>query len=126
MHGMPKLDYSKTPFLIIWETTQACDLACRHCRASARPDVHPGELSTREGEDLLRQATEMGTPVIAAKSQGRGRLSIGGIGITSTFQTWVREPAVGCRRGNCFLLTLLAPRNSRLRERITRSAPAMW
>ena len=28
MKGMPKLDYNKSPFLIIWETTQACDLVC--------------------------------------------------------------------------------------------------
>jgi AdoMet-dependent heme synthase len=60
---MPRLDYQKTPFLIIWETTQACDLACRHCRASAQPDRHPGELTTEEGEDLIRQAAGMGTPI---------------------------------------------------------------
>jgi len=63
MHKMPKLDYNQTPFLIIWETTQACDLACRHCRASAQPELHPGELTTQEGEDLLRQAHDMGTPI---------------------------------------------------------------
>ncbi len=61
--GMPQLDYSKSPFLIIWETTQACDLACRHCRASAQPLADPGELTTAEGEGLLRQAKEMGTPI---------------------------------------------------------------
>ena len=60
---MPRLDYNLTPFLIIWETTQACDLSCLHCRASAQPDPHPGELTTREGEALLRQASEMGTPI---------------------------------------------------------------
>jgi MoaA/NifB/PqqE/SkfB family radical SAM enzyme len=60
---MPRLDYSQTPFLIIWETTQACDLACIHCRASAQPEHNPGELTTEEGEDLLRQAAEMGTPI---------------------------------------------------------------
>jgi radical SAM protein len=63
MHAMPRIDYSRTPFVIIWETTQACDLACRHCRASARPLRDPRELSTAEGEDLLRQAASMGTPI---------------------------------------------------------------
>ena len=60
---MPHLDYGQTPFLIIWETTQACDLSCLHCRASAQPEHHPCELTTEEGEDLLRQAAEMGTPI---------------------------------------------------------------
>jgi radical SAM protein len=60
---MPRLDYSQTPFLIIWETTQACDLSCLHCRASAQPEHHPGELTTEEGENLLRQAAGMGTPI---------------------------------------------------------------
>jgi radical SAM protein len=60
---MPRLDYDKTPFLIIWETTQACDLACIHCRASAQPNHNPAELTTEEGEDLLRQAAAMGTPI---------------------------------------------------------------
>ncbi|MFQ5876437.1 MAG: TIGR04053 family radical SAM/SPASM domain-containing protein [Acidobacteriota bacterium] len=58
-----RVDYDRTPFLIIWETTQACDLTCRHCRASAEPHRHPRELSTGEGEDLLRQAAGMGTPI---------------------------------------------------------------
>ena len=60
---LPRLDYNQTPFLIIWETTQACDLSCLHCRASAQPEHHSGELTTAEGEDLMRQASAMGTPI---------------------------------------------------------------
>jgi radical SAM protein len=60
---MPRIDYRTTPFLIIWETTQACDLVCRHCRASAQPGHDPRELTTAEGEDVLRQAADMGTPI---------------------------------------------------------------
>lgn len=48
---------------MIWETTQACDLACHHCRASAQPLRDPGELTTEEGERLLGETAEMGTPV---------------------------------------------------------------
>jgi radical SAM protein len=62
-HGMPQLDYHLTPFLIIWEMTQSCDLACRHCRASAQPNADPLELTTKEGENLLRQAAGMGVPI---------------------------------------------------------------
>jgi radical SAM protein len=63
MKAMPRIDYDKTPFVLIWETTQACDLTCRHCRASAQPNHHPGELTTQEAENLLRQAAELGTPI---------------------------------------------------------------
>ena len=31
-------DFNERPFIAIWEVTQACDLACVHCRASAQPD----------------------------------------------------------------------------------------
>lgn len=60
---IPRVDYNQTPFLIIWETTQACDLVCRHCRASAQPLRDACELTTAEGEGVLRQASEMGTPI---------------------------------------------------------------
>ncbi|MFI5366603.1 MAG: TIGR04053 family radical SAM/SPASM domain-containing protein [Candidatus Binatia bacterium] len=57
------VDFAKAPFLVIWETTQGCDLACSHCRASAQPHRHPDELTTAEGEQLLRDVAGMGTPV---------------------------------------------------------------
>ncbi len=60
---MKSVDFNQAPFLLIWETTQACDLACSHCRASAQPLRHPQELSTEEGERLLEQTSAMGTPV---------------------------------------------------------------
>lgn len=59
----PTVDFAKAPFLVIWETTQACDLACTHCRASAQPGRNPGELTTAEGERLLAETAAMGTPV---------------------------------------------------------------
>jgi radical SAM protein len=58
------IDYDRTPFLVIWETTQACDLACQHCRASAQPNAHPGELTTAEGENLITQVRDLGTPIL--------------------------------------------------------------
>jgi radical SAM protein len=57
------IDFALAPFLVIWETTQACDLACRHCRACARPSRHPDELTTAQGFGLLAEAAAMGTPV---------------------------------------------------------------
>ena len=63
MHMMPHVDFDHAPFLVIWETTQACDLACRHCRASAQPERDSRELTTAEGTRLLAEVAEMGTPV---------------------------------------------------------------
>lgn len=54
-------DFSQTPFLVIWEVTQACDLACRHCRASAQPARNPFELNTDEGFRLLDQVRRLGS-----------------------------------------------------------------
>ncbi len=63
MRVPPSVDFAQAPFLVIWETTQACDLACTHCRASAQPQRHPDELTTAEGERLLEQVAGMGTAV---------------------------------------------------------------
>jgi radical SAM protein len=66
---MGRLDYEQAPFLVIWETTQACDLACRHCRAEAQPNRHPEELSTPEAKQLLRDVRRFG-PIIFVFSGG--------------------------------------------------------
>lgn len=58
------IDFAVSPFLVIWETTQACALVCRHCRASAQPGRHPGELTTSEGLHLIDQVAGMGTPIM--------------------------------------------------------------
>lgn len=57
-------DFSEAPFLVIWETTQACDLACKHCRASAQPGRDAGELSTDEAKELLHQVKRLGDPLL--------------------------------------------------------------
>jgi len=56
-------DFSMNPMLVYWEMTQACGLACRHCRAEAMANPHPLELSTAESQALLRQILEFGTPL---------------------------------------------------------------
>ena len=61
--GRPKLDFSERPFIVIWEVTQACDLACVHCRAMAQPYRNPLELSTEEGQRLIDEIAAMQVPV---------------------------------------------------------------
>jgi AdoMet-dependent heme synthase len=39
--------------MVIWEVTQACDLVCKHCRASAQPDAHPAMLTLQQGKKLI-------------------------------------------------------------------------
>jgi radical SAM protein len=52
------------PLIAIWELTQACDLACVHCRACATTERDAGELSTDEGKRLLDEIAAMGTPLM--------------------------------------------------------------
>jgi len=61
--GPEGVDFELTPFVAIWETTRACDLACRHCRAEAESEPLPGELTTAEGRELLEELAGMGTPL---------------------------------------------------------------
>ena len=46
-------DHDERPFMVFWELTRACDLACRHCRAEAQPLRSPDELNSEEIEVLL-------------------------------------------------------------------------
>ena len=57
------LDYARRPMLVFWETTRACGLACRHCRASADTTPLPGELTTAEGRDLIERVAAFGRPL---------------------------------------------------------------
>lgn len=62
---MPAPDFARAPFIVIWETTRACALACAHCRAEAQPHRTPGELSTAEGMALLDHVrAEFGSPLV--------------------------------------------------------------
>jgi radical SAM protein len=64
------IDTDRRPFVLIWELTQACELACEHCRADAQPNRHPDELTTSEGKELLREAREFGEGQLVVLSGG--------------------------------------------------------
>jgi AdoMet-dependent heme synthase len=55
------MNFDQAPLIVIWEVTQACDLTCVHCRASAMPDRHPHELTTEQGYQLLEQVRDFGS-----------------------------------------------------------------
>lgn len=58
----PAYDVNDRPFMVIWETTNACDLACKHCRAEAIAQNDPLGLTTDEGKRLLDQIESFGKP----------------------------------------------------------------
>jgi radical SAM protein len=57
-------NFDDAPFLVIWELTQACDLACVHCRACAIANRNPSELTTQEGFRLLDEVRSFGDPLM--------------------------------------------------------------
>ncbi len=61
---LASFDFEQKPFLVCWETTNACDLACLHCRASAQSEPAPDELNFEESMRLVREVHGMGTPIL--------------------------------------------------------------
>ncbi|MHC4994518.1 MAG: TIGR04053 family radical SAM/SPASM domain-containing protein [Planctomycetota bacterium] len=55
-------DFDHSPFVVFYETTQACDLVCQHCRACAQPDRHPEELDTETAMRMIEQLAEFPIP----------------------------------------------------------------
>jgi radical SAM protein len=71
MSRQPPFDFARAPFLVIWEVTRACALACVHCRADAIPRRDPRELTTDEGFRLIDQVCAFGeTPPLFVLTGG--------------------------------------------------------
>lgn len=62
-HGKSERSYAQNPLLVYWETTRACALACRHCRAEAIPCADPRQLTHLESVGLLYQILAFGDPL---------------------------------------------------------------
>lgn len=52
-------NFDVSPFVVIWENTRACDLACVHCRAAAQPRRSQYELTTEQGLELIDEIGAM-------------------------------------------------------------------
>lgn len=48
-------DFDHCPLMFYYEVTQACDLVCEHCRASAQKEPHPEELTHQQSLRLIDQ-----------------------------------------------------------------------
>jgi AdoMet-dependent heme synthase len=57
------INFDERPFVGIWETTQACDLACVHCRACAQPLRSSQELTPVEAKCLIDEIAALQVPV---------------------------------------------------------------
>jgi radical SAM protein len=56
------LNFDERPILVFWESTRACLLACKHCRAEAMEKPLPGELTTEEGFRFIESLRSFGRP----------------------------------------------------------------
>ena len=56
--------FEDRPFLVFWEITRACALACSHCRAEAQPRRHPEELDSAQSLRLIGQFAEWKPPML--------------------------------------------------------------
>ena len=50
--------------LVFWETTKACNLSCRHCRAVPQKTLSPTELTTSRAFDLIDGIAKVAKPVM--------------------------------------------------------------
>lgn len=58
----PRHAVAGRPFLVIWEATRACPLACLHCRAEAVTRRSPHELDGVQARALMDQIAAFGRP----------------------------------------------------------------
>lgn len=72
---MPEMDYCAedvhhSPFLIFYETTRACDLACQHCRACAQTQSHPNQMSTETSMAMIDELAKFPKPPLLVLTGG--------------------------------------------------------
>jgi len=63
-YGVQKPFVSRSPFLVVWNFTKACNLNCKHCYEDARTPA-PDELSRSEALEAVDRMGEAGVAFIA-------------------------------------------------------------
>ncbi|MCM8800862.1 MAG: radical SAM protein [Candidatus Omnitrophica bacterium] len=62
-----RLRYKKKKNLrpvVVWNITRRCNLNCVHCYSDSFNKKYPGELKTKEAENLIKDLADFGVPVI--------------------------------------------------------------
>jgi radical SAM protein len=73
MHESPQYtaaDFGHSPLMFYYEVTQACDLVCQHCRASAQSTADPRELSGELSRALIDQVAAFPKPPVIVFTGG--------------------------------------------------------
>ena len=86
------LDLDRRPILVVGETTRACGLACRHCRASAIAEGLPGELTRDEGVAFVESLIGFGSPRPVLVATGGDVLMRDGLDAIVTHARTLRVP----------------------------------
>jgi len=63
-------DFASSPLVVFYELTQACDLACYHCRASAQPRSNPRELGPTASLALIDELARFDKPPLLVLTGG--------------------------------------------------------
>jgi len=63
-HGIGKPQILSSPFLVVWNITNACNLKCKHCYQAAGAKA-PDELTLNEKLNVVKQLSEAGVVAIA-------------------------------------------------------------
>ncbi|MBX6342613.1 MAG: TIGR04053 family radical SAM/SPASM domain-containing protein, partial [Thermomicrobiaceae bacterium] len=63
-------DFARQPFVLAWELTRACNLACVHCRAEAQLRRHPLELTTEEARRFIDDVARFDVPPVLILTGG--------------------------------------------------------
>jgi len=63
-------DFDRSPLMFYYEVTQACDLVCLHCRASAQEVADPSQLNTRQSRALIEQIASFPRPPVLVLTGG--------------------------------------------------------
>ncbi len=69
-HQTQDFDFNRSPFLVFYEVTRACDLVCRHCRAAARREPDPAELTSGQSQALIDQLMQFNRPPLLVITGG--------------------------------------------------------
>jgi heme b synthase len=60
----PQTPATLAPRVVAWESTRACNYACRHCRAQAQKQADPNQLTTKEAHDMIDQIASFCKPIL--------------------------------------------------------------
>ena len=65
-----RADFDHSPMIVFYETTRACDLACKHCRADAQRECDPRELSSSAAKKMIDDLARFPKPPLLVLTGG--------------------------------------------------------